>query len=262
MNILILLRRAGKALIPWSVPVLLILVWQSLSHIGWISNQTLPEPLAIVKAAIQLSASGELPHHIGNSMHRALLGLLIGGSIGLALGLVNGLFTLAEKFLDTTVQMLRNIPHLALIPLAILWFGIGEEAKLFLISLGVFFPIYLNTFHGIRSVEADLVEMGKSYGLGQRELFWHIILPGSLPSILVGLRYALGIMWLTLIVAETIASDTGIGYMAMNAREFMQMDVVVLSILIYALLGKLADTLAKGLEKACLRWRISRTTLH
>lgn len=256
MKVFRLLQQVGRWLIPWSVPIFLILVWQGLSRIGWISNQTLPEPLAIVEAAIRLFASGELIHHVEYSAQRSFIGLLIGGSIGLALGLLNGLFPIAERWLDTTVQMLRNIPHLALIPLAILWFGIGEEAKLFLISLGVFFPIYLNTFHGIRSVDADLVEMGKSYGLGQWNLFWHIILPGSLPSILVGLRYALGVMWLTLIVAETIASDTGIGYMAMNAREFMQMDVVVLSILIYALLGKLADALAKGLERICLRWRV------
>lgn len=160
--------------------------------------------------------------------------------------------------MDTTIQMLRNIPHLALIPLAILWFGVGEEAKLFLVALGVFFPLYLNTFHGIRSVDPALIEMGKTYGLRGWSLLWKVILPGALPSILVGLRYSLGIMWLTLIVAETIASDSGIGFMAMDAREFMQMDVVVLSILLYALLGKLADVLAKTLENRCLRWRVSR----
>ena len=181
--------------------------------------------------------------------------MLIGGSVGLALGFLNGLFPVAERLLDTTVQMLRNIPHLALIPLAILWFGIGEEVKLFLVALGVFFPIYLNTFHGIRSVDPGLIEMAKVYGLRGWTLLRKVILPGALPSVLVGVRYSLGIMWLTLIVAETISSDTGIGYMAINAREFMQMDVVVLSILLYALLGKLADVLARGLEKRCLRWR-------
>jgi sulfonate transport system permease protein len=134
------------------------------------------------------------------------------------------------------------------------WFGIGEEAKLFLVSLGVFFPVYLNTFHGIRSVDPGLIEMGKVYGLSRWSLYKDIILPGALPSILVGIRYALGIMWLTLIVAETVAADAGIGYMAMNAREFMQMDVIVLSILLYALLGKLSDTIAKWLERRWLRW--------
>jgi sulfonate transport system permease protein len=198
--------------------------------------------------------SGEIFRHIGVSTWRAFLGFVVGGGIGLVLGLLNGIFPIAEKFLDTSVQMLRNIPHLALIPLVILWFGIGEEAKLFLVALGVMFPIYLNTFHGIRTVDPGLIEMGKVYGLSTPALFWQIILPGALPSILVGLRYALGIMWLTLIVAETIASDAGIGYMAMNAREFMQTDVVVLSILIYALLGKLADSAARVLEEKWLSW--------
>src|SRR6202522_3244416 len=150
--------------------------------------------------------------------------------------------------------MVRNIPHLALIPLVILWFGIDEEAKIFLVALGVFFPIYINTQHGIRSVDSQLVEMGRTYGMSPPTLFWHVILPGALPSIFVGLRYALGIMWLTLIVAETIAASSGLGYMAMQAREFMQIDVVVLSILIYALLGKVADSASRALERLTLSW--------
>ena len=139
------------------------------------------------------------------------------------------------------MQMLRNMPHLAIIPLVILWFGIDEEAKMFLVAIGVLFPIYLNTYHGIRTVDRGLIEMARVYGLSPLALFWRVILPGALPSILVGLRYALGIMWLTLIVAETISASSGIGYMTMNAREFLQTDVVLLGIIVYALLGKLAD---------------------
>jgi sulfonate transport system permease protein len=150
--------------------------------------------------------------------------------------------------------MIRNIPHLALIPLVILWFGIDETAKIFLVALGVFFPIYVNTQHGIRTVDPQLVEMAQTYGMTPVELFRRVYLPGALPSIFVGLRYALGIMWLTLIVAETIAASAGIGYMAMQAREFLLVDVVVLSIVIYALLGKLADTTARLLERVCLTW--------
>jgi sulfonate transport system permease protein len=195
--------------------------------------------------------------HIYISSVRALAGFAIGGVIGLVLGILNGAFPVAEKLLDTSVQMLRNIPHLAMIPLVIMWFGIGEEAKLFLVAIGVIFPIYLNTFHGIHTVDRGLLEMGRIYGLKPGELFWQIILPGALPSILIGVRFALGIMWLTLIVAETIASDSGIGYMAMNAREFMQTDIVVFSILLYALLGKLADAIAKFLEVKLLQWHPS-----
>ncbi|MBF2025649.1 MAG: aliphatic sulfonate ABC transporter permease SsuC [Oscillatoriales cyanobacterium C42_A2020_001] len=246
-----------KALAPWGVPVLLILVWQLLVQFGWISTRVLPSPLSVVQAGIELAKSGELFHHVKVSAWRAIAGFAIGGSIGFILGLLNGTFSLSERLLDTSVQMLRNIPHLAMIPLVILWFGIGEEAKIFLVSVGVLFPIYINTFHGIRTVDPGLLEMGKVYGLKPHELFGQIVLPSALPSILVGVRYALGIMWLTLIVAETIANDAGIGYMAMNAREFLQTDVVVFSILLYALLGKLADSIARWLEAKLLQWHPS-----
>jgi sulfonate transport system permease protein len=162
--------------------------------------------------------------------------------------------TISERLTDATLQMIRNVPHLALIPLVILWFGIEEESKLFLVALGVFFPVYVNTLHGIRSVDPQLIEMGRVYGMSPSTLFRRVILPGALPSIFVGLRYALGIMWLTLIVAETISASSGIGYMAMQAREFMLVDVVVLAILIYALLGKLADSATRLLERVFLAW--------
>src|ERR1700716_1159117 len=145
--------------------------------------------------------------------------------------------------------MVRNIPHLALIPLVILWFGIDETAKLFLVALGVFFPVYVNTFHGIRSVDRDLIEMARSYGLAGWPLYRDVILPAALPSILVGVRFALGLVWVLLIVAETISAQSGIGYMTMNAREFLQTDVVLVGILLYALLGKGADLVARALER-------------
>ncbi len=191
------------------------------------------------------------------SAGRALQGILIGGGIGFALGVLNGVSRPAETLLDSTLQMLRNVPHLAIIPLVILWFGIDETAKIFLVAIGVAFPIYLNTFHGIRTVDAGLIEMARIYGLSHWALFWRVILPGALPSVLVGLRFSLGIMWLTLIVAETISASSGIGYMTMNAREFLQTDVVLLGIIIYALLGKLADTLTRALERQVLSWHPS-----
>jgi sulfonate transport system permease protein len=150
--------------------------------------------------------------------------------------------------------MIRNIPALALIPLVILWFGIEESAKLVLLSVGVFFPVYINTFHGIRTVDPALIEMGRCYGLSGWRLYREIILPGALPSILVGIRFALGLVWVILIVSETISAQSGIGYMTMNAREFLQTDVVLLGILLYALLGKLADIFARLLETWLLRW--------
>jgi len=247
-----------KQVAPWVVPVGLIIVWQLLSQLGLIPTRILPAPTQIVEAAFRLAGTGELTRNIGISLYRALVGFAIGGGIGLFLGVLNGLSKPAELLLDGSLQMVRNIPHLALIPLVILWFGIGDQARIFLVILGVFFPIYINTFAGIRSIEPNLLEMGRVYGLKRQELFWQIVVPGALPSMLVGLRYALGLMWLTLIVAETIAANSGIGYMAMNAREFMQTDVVVLSILLYAVLGKLADSIVRVLEKQLLAWHPSQ----
>ncbi|MDR2261466.1 MAG: aliphatic sulfonate ABC transporter permease SsuC [Azoarcus sp.] len=255
-------KRAGQGLrsrgvLSWLVPALILVTWQAVVQGGWLSTRILPAPWAVVTAGYDLLLSGELLRHLGASTVRAMAGFVIGGSIGFFFGLINGGYKLAENLFDTTLQMVRNVPHLALIPLVILWFGIGEEGKLFLVALGVFFPIYLNTFHGIRSVSPDLIEMGRSYGLKGAALFRQVILPGALPNILVGVRYALGFTWLTLIVAETISATSGIGYMAMNAREFLQTDVVVLAILLYAALGKAADVAARLLERRWLRWNTS-----
>jgi sulfonate transport system permease protein len=200
------------------------------------------------------ASSGQLAADILASAQRAVSGLLVGGSIGFLLGLANGVSRISYAVTDTTLQMLRTIPNLALIPLVILWFGIGEEAKLFLTALGVFFPIYLNTLHGVRNVDPQLIEMGRVYGMSNWTLFRKVIFPGALPSIFVGLRFSLGIMWLTLIVAESMAASSGIGHMANQAREFMLTDVVVLALVIYALLGKFADLLAKTLESLTLQW--------
>lgn len=238
----------------WLIPILIVAVWQWLGSIGWISKRIMPTPLAVLEAGITLTKSGDLFVYIWDSTRRALIGFAIGGGIGFAFGFLNGLLRLSEKLTDTTIQMVRNVPHLALIPLVIGWFGIGEQAKIFLVALGVLFPIYLNTLHGIRSVDPGLLEMGRTYGLSKGQLLAKIIIPGALSSILVGLRFALGIMWLSLIVAETISADSGIGYMAMNAREFMQLDVVVFSILVYALLGKLSDSIARAMERGWLQW--------
>ncbi|MBB3317897.1 sulfonate transport system permease protein [Rhizobium sp. BK181] len=241
-------------LLPFLVPVAIIAVWQLASSAGWISSRIMPSPADVAVAFWSTTTTGQLPHDILVSAGRAFAGLLVGGSIGFLLGIANGVSKISEQLTDTTLQMLRTIPHLAMIPLVILWFGIGEESKLFLTSLGVLFPIYLNTYHGVRNVDRDLIEMGRVYGMRSWTLFRKVIFPGALPSIFVGLRYALGIMWLTLIVSESIAASSGIGHMANNAREFMMTDIVVLALVIYAILGKLADVVARALERRALKW--------
>ena len=247
-------KQFGQRLLPWIVPILLVIIWQVASKSGLLESRVLPAPSAVVSAFWTLLVSGELWQHVKVSAGRALLGLLVGGGLGLFLGLLNGSSKVASNLLDTTLQMIRNIPALALIPLVILWFGIDESAKLFLVAIGVFFPIYINTYHGIRSVDPQLIEMGKSYGLNRWQLYKEIILPGAMPSILVGLRFSLGLVWVLLIVAETISAQAGIGYMTMNAREYLQTDIVLVGILLYAFLGKLADVFAQFLEKYLLRW--------
>ncbi|UZR28432.1 ABC transporter permease subunit [Methylococcus mesophilus] len=248
------LRRIAANLEPWLLPLALLAAWEIASRSGRLDGKLFPSPEEVVLAAVSLVRSGELFQHVAASSARAFTGFAIGGSLGFLLGLATGWSRRAERLLDTSVQMLRNIPHLALVPLLILWFGIGEETKVLLVVLGVFFPVYVNTLLGLRSVDPRLLEIGRVYGLGGVDTFRRILFPSALPAILVGLRYALGIMWMTLIVAETIAANAGIGYLAMNAREFMQTDVVILSILLYALLGKAADWTARVLERRLLGW--------
>jgi sulfonate transport system permease protein len=248
------IARRSDVFTQWALPVGIIALWEALSLAGFIPARILPAPSAVIAAGWHATLTGELPRNMWVSFWRAFVGLLAGGGTGFAFGLANGLSRRSERISDSTLQMIRNIPHLALIPLVILWFGIGEEAKIFLVALGVFFPIYINTQHGIRTVDPQLVEMGRTYGMSAATLFSRVILPGALPSIFVGLRFALGIMWLTLIVAETISASSGIGYMAMQAREFLLVDIVVMSILIYALLGKISDSVTRLLERWYLSW--------
>lgn len=238
----------------WIIPALVLVAWQAAASLGYLSSNVLPAPSQVAKVGFASFIDGDLGRSMEVSTLRALAGLVVGGAIGFGFGLSNALSRWSFALTDTGLQMIRNVPHLSLIPLVILWFGIDEGAKLFLVALGAFFPIYLNTLHGIRSVDPQLIEMGRSYGLSSRAVLRRIVFPGALPSILVGLRYALGVTWLTLIVAETIAAQSGIGYMAMQAREFMQTDLVVFAILIYALLGKAADSVVRFLEGRTLRW--------
>jgi len=242
-----------RYLVPLLVPLLLLVAWVIGTEFGWVPPQILPKPDAVAEAALDL-AHTRLTSDLAISTERAFGGFAIGAALGLLFGMFNGLSHLGEQLFDTTIHMVRTIPHLALIPLIIIWFGLGEATKVVLVALGVFFPVYLNTFHGIQNVDPGLIETGKVYGLRGWRLFAKVILPSALPSILIGIRFALGIMWLTLIVSETIGTTAGIGFLANNAREYMQTEVVVFLILLYAFLGKGADVLARLLERLLLPW--------
>jgi sulfonate transport system permease protein len=240
--------------ISWIAPLVLVVSWEVLAQAGWLSPQVLPAPSKVLRTAFRLAVSGSLLGDLGVSMLRAATGFAIGGGVGFALGTLVGFSRLGEALIDRSVQMIRAIPFLALLPLVIVWFGVGEAEKIFLVSLGVSFPIYINTTLGIRQVDPKLLELGRVQGLGTWQLIRRIILPGALPSILTGVRYALATAWLALVVAETIGAQSGLGFLAMDAREFLRTDVIVLTIVIYALIGVAADSIARVLERRLLAW--------
>ena len=251
-------NRAGTPLwlrgVSWSMPLAILLIWEALARTGVLSAQVLPAPSSVARTAFVLIGQGRLIGDMAVSLLRAATGLTIGGALGFALGTAVGFSRVAEAFLDRNIQMLRAIPFLAALPLVIVWFGVGEAGKIFLVSLGVMFPIYINTVLGIRQVDPKLLELGRVMGLPTRTLIRRIVLPGALPSVLAGVRYALATAWLALVVAETIATSTGIGFLAMDAREFLRTDVIVMTIVIYAGIGVLADALARFLERRLLAW--------
>ncbi len=238
----------------WLAPVLLVLVWEALAQGGYLSPQVLPAPSKILRTAFKLASQGTLGDDLGVSLLRAAAGFAVGGTIGFALGVLVGFSRLAEALIDRSIQMIRAIPFLAVLPLVIVWLGVGEAEKVFLVALGVTFPLYINTTLGIRQVDPKLIELGRVQGLSTLQLIRRVILPGALPSILTGVRYALATAWLALVVAETIGAQSGLGFLAMDAREFLRTDVIVLTIVIYALIGVAADLIARWLERRLLSW--------
>ncbi len=238
------------------VPVAIVVAWQAASSTGFIGSRMVPSPLRIVATFTDLTVSGELGRNLLVSLGRVALGLGIGVGTGAALALIAGLSRLGEDSVDATVQMVRTLPHLALVPLFILWFGIGETPKVALVALGSAFPIYLNLFAGIRGVDPKIVEAARTFGLSRTELVRHIVLPGALPAFLTGLRYALGLAWLSLVVGEQINADSGLGALITNARDFLQTDVIVLCLLRYAVLGLSTDAAVRLIEARVLHWRV------
>lgn len=236
-------------------PVLLVAIWYLLSVSGLLPAEVLAGPQTVLSSAAALWSSGELPDAIAISLQRTLLGLAIGGSMGIALAVLSGLTRLGEDLIDSVLQMLRTVPNVALIPLLIIWFGIGEEPKIALIALATAFPLYLNVYAGIRNVDQALVEAGRTLNLSPAAMVVHVVLPGALPSALVGLRYALAVSWLALVFGEQINATAGVGYLMGTAREMFQTDVIVVCLVVYALLGLAVDLVVRLLERLLLAWR-------
>jgi sulfonate transport system permease protein len=250
-------RRSYRGLRRFISPLVLVLLWQAGSMSGLIPARTLAAPSTVLTSAWGLMVSGELETALVVSLGRVLIGLGIGVAVGAVLAIVSGLSRIGEEVVDAPMQMLRTLPFLALVPLFILWFGIGETPKIALVALGATFPIYLNLFGGIRGVDPKLVEAGRVFGLSQRGLVWNVILPGALPSALIGFRYSLGVSWLSLVVAEQINANAGIGYLINDARDFLRTDIIVVGLAVYALLGLGADGIVRAIERRALAWRPS-----
>ncbi len=238
-----------------SGPVLALALWQLLSATGVLTGDVLASPGTIAHVAGDLIRDGSLPSAMGVSLRRVAVGLLFGIVAGTALALVSGLFRVGEDLVDAGVQMLRTVPFVGLIPLFIIWFGIGETPKIAIIALGVSFPLYLNVYAGIRGVDAQLIEAGESLGLSRWGLVRHVVLPGALPGAMTGLRYSLGIAWLALVFAEQVNADSGIGFLMVQARDFLRTDVIVVCLIVYAFLGLFADFIVRTLERLLLQWR-------
>jgi len=227
------------------LPLCIILVWEAVCRTGLVSSYAMPSPGTVMRTAIEGIRDGSLWQHILTSFFRVHEGFMLAAVFGLVLGIAMGLSIKAEKFFEITVQILKPIPPIAWIPIAILWFGIGEQSKLFIIFLGAFFPILLNTISGIHNLNPRYLELAEVYEVDRRRLISRIILPGALPEILTGIRVGLGNAWVCVVAAEMIAASRGIGYMLSNGRSMSRPDVVILGMLLIGIIGKIVDDLLK-----------------
>ena len=236
------------------VPVLVLVIWQLASLSLSADSFNLPTPTDVLHGFAELWRTGDIQRAIPASLARAGLGLAIGLLIGTSFGVMNGLFRISEELFDSTFQIVRVIPFIAVVPLFVIWFGIDESMKIILIALACVFPAYINTYAAVRLVDPKLVEAGQTFGMSHGEIIWQIVLPAALPSILVGVRYAMGVSLLALIVAEQVNSKSGIGYVVYVAQSALRIDLILVGIIMYAILGLLVDVLMRLVEKYSMPW--------
>ena len=236
-------------------PLLVLAAWQLACSAHVFNSVEVASPLAVFDAARELWSQGVLQSNLLISLQRVAVGLVLGVAAGTALAVVSGLFWVAEDLLDPVLQAARSVPILGLVPLVIIWFGVGETPKVFLIALGCMFPVYINTYAAIRGVDVRLVEAGRTFGLNRLGLVRRVILPGALPGFLVGLRFALVGCWIIDVVAEDINAQSGLGYLINQAQTTDRTDIMFLCLAIYAIVGLLADALVRLLERGLLAWR-------
>jgi sulfonate transport system permease protein len=236
-------------------PIAVIALWQLVCSAKVFTSVEVASPVAVLDAARQLWAQGALQSNLITSLQRVIEGLAIGVTVGVLLAVVCGLFWVGEDLLDPVIQVARFVPILGLVPLAIIWFGVGELPKVFLIALGCVFPVYINTFAAIRGIDMKLVEAGQTFGLNRWGLVRKVILPGALPGFLVGLRFALAGSWIIIVVAEEINAQSGLGYLITQAQTTNRTDIMMLGLAIYGLIGLVVDAIVRLLERRLLAWR-------
>ena len=238
-------------------PLLLLAAWTVGSATGLVDPATLSPPWTVVTTAAELVADGRLQSNLLTSVQRAAIALVLGVGIGVALALVAGLSRVGEAIVDGPVQIKRAVPTLALIPLAIIWFGIGEEMKIIMIALSVFVPVYINTHAALRGVDMRFVELAESVGLSRREFVRRVALPGALPGFFTGLRLAVTVSWTALVVVEQVNATSGIGYLMTQARTYGQTEIIVVGLVVYAVFGLVGDQVVRAAERRALSWRRS-----
>ncbi len=241
----------------WIIPIILIVVWEILSRIGVFPPNLLPAPSAILETLWQLTRSGEIFPHIGITLYRVALGFLLGSVVATILGALTGYSPLLHGLLDPLIQSLRNIPSLAWVPLFILWMGIYETSKITLIAVGVFFPTYLNLMSGVQQVDRKLVEVGKIYRLNAWQLIKRVFLPATLPAYIVGLRSGLGLGWMFVVAAEIMGASQGLGFLLVDGQSTGRATIILVSILLFAVLGKLTDMILAAIAHKLLYWQDS-----
>lgn len=250
-------RRLGipRHLQGWVLPMALVLLWEALSRLGIVAPNLLPAPTTVLQTVLDMARSGELFRHIGITLYRVAVGFIFGTLVATMLGALTGYSRTAHAYLDPLLQALRNIPSIAWVPLFILWLGIYESSKIALIAVGVFFPVYLNLMSGIQGVDRKLVEVGKIYRLNQWQLVHRVFLPATLPAYLVGLRNGLGLGWMFVVAAELMGASQGLGYLLVDGQTTGRPAVIIASIVLFALLGKLTDFGLSAITKRLLYWQ-------
>lgn len=255
-----LLRLGLGAALPWLLPAGLFGLWVLSLDRGWVQPYQLPAPPTIVSTLVDLIGRGELGRHVGATLNRLLAGYLLGATPGVLLGLLAGSSVGFRRFLDPTVQGLRAVPSLAWVPLFLLWFGIGEQARVYLIGLGAFLPVYLNTMAAVGSVDRKLIEVARAYGFGPLKVLFRVVLPGAMPGVFTGLRSGLSLAWMFVVAAELIAASNGLGFMLVEGQSTMRPDRVLVSLLTFAVLGRGSDALLAAVERRLLVWRDTLAT--